>query len=165
MKSIVMIVAPVVLTIGVIAGAWQLKLIPPGTSAAAASPSDVATTSTQPALVNYVLPERVVNLADTPGYRYLKIQVTLAFADSAHRQGELQGDALAARQAAFKTQIDPYAPAMEDFEITTLTSKTAAQLLTPQGKDALRAELLDGLRKQVPTPTLEAVYFTEFVIQ
>lgn len=162
MKSIVMMVVPVVITIGVIAGAWQLKLITPGASAA---PSSVAAASSQPALVNYVMPERIVNLADTPGYRYLKIQITLAFADSTHRPGELQGDALTAQQAAYKTQIDPYDPAMEDFEITTLTRKTAAELLTPQGKDALRAELLDGLRKQVPNPTLEAVYFTEFVIQ
>ncbi|MGH2458591.1 MAG: flagellar basal body-associated FliL family protein [Chloroflexota bacterium] len=162
MKSIVMIVVPVVLTVGILAGAWQLKLLPFGTSAAAAGP---AAAPTRPGLVNYVLPERVVNLADTPGYRYLKIQITLAFADPKHRPGELQGDALAAEEAAFKTEIDPDDPAMEDFEITTLTGKTAAELLTPGGKDRLRAELLDGLRKQVPTPTLEAVYFTEFVIQ
>lgn len=165
MKSVVMMVVPVVLTVGIIAGAWQLKLLPFGTPASAAAAVSPAAASTQPGLVNYVMPERVVNLADTPGYRYLKIQVTLAFADSKHRPGELQGDALAAEQAAFKTEIDPYDPAMEDFEITTLTRKTAAQLLTPQGKDTLRAELLGGLRKQVPTPTLEAVYFTEFVIQ
>ncbi len=163
MKSIVMIVAPVLLTIGALVGAWQLKLLPIGPTAATAAASGA--TPTQPGLVNYVMPERIVNLADTPGYRYLKIQITLAFADPSHRPGELQGDALAAQEAAYKTRIDPYDPAMEDFEITTLTRKTAAELLTAQGKEALRAELLEGLRKQVPNPTLEAVYFTEFVIQ
>lgn len=162
MKTIITVAIPIILTVGILAGAWQFKLLPLAASTAAAS-GPVATT--QPASVNYTMPERIVNLADSPGYRYLKIQVTLQFADPKHRPSELQGDALKAQEAQYTTTIDPYSPAMEDFLITTLTRKTAAELLTPTGKEELRAQLLEGLRQRVPEPTLQAVYFTEFVIQ
>jgi flagellar basal body-associated protein FliL len=162
MKTILTLVAPVIITIVVLVGAWQLKLLPVDKGLAASS---VLSTPDDQATVNYTLPERIVNLADTPGYRYLKYQVTLEFADRSHRKGDLKGDAVKQREDEFAKEIEPYSPSLEDFLITTLTRKTAAELLSPEGKETLRQQLLAGLRERVPDPPLRAVYFTQFVIQ
>ena len=160
MKRTILIVLPVfVLVIAAIAAVVYFKVVPlPG-----AKP--VATPAPQPALVDYTLPEKVVNLADSPTYHYLKIQVTLEFADPTHRQSQLTGDVLTQREADYSQMVAPYLPAMNDFLITTLTGKTSADLLTEAGKEKLRTELLDGLQRIVPAPVLKTIYFTDFVIQ
>lgn len=161
MKKNLIIILPVLLIIGVAMGAaWYLKLVTFGPSTSAA-----AQPTPEPGSIAYQMPERVVNLSDKTGFRYLKIQVTLEFADPAHRPGQLTGDALTQQQTLLSQSLMPYDPAVEDFLITTLTRQTAAGLLTPEGKESLRQQLLDGLRERIPTPSLQAVYFTEFVIQ
>jgi flagellar basal body-associated protein FliL len=155
-KRVLPVLAPILL-IGIALGiGWYVKLISFGH--AQAEPM-------VPGTIPYALPERVVNLADRSGFRYLKIQITLEFVDPNHRPGELSGDALTQQETTLSQGLAPYDPAVEDFLITTLTSQTASDLLTTEGKDALRKELLDGLRRRIPAPTLQAVYFTEFVIQ
>ncbi len=161
MKGLILVIVPVLITIGLLAAAWQLKLLPVTTTAAASTSG----ANVPHALISYPLPERVVNLADSPAYRYLKIQVTLEFEDPTHRAGDLKGDALKQREDELAKEIDPSSPALQDFLITTLTRKTAAELLSPEGKDQLRQQLLDGLRQRLPNDPPTAVYFTQFVIQ
>lgn len=156
MKRILLFVAPILLVAIALGVAWQMKLITLG----APPPGPVANGT-----IPYSMPERVVNLSDKTGFRYLKIQVTLEFADPNHRPGELKGDALTQQESTLSQDLTPYDPQIEDFMITTLTSQTAAELLTTNGKEALRKELMDGLSARIPSPTLKAVYFTEFVIQ
>jgi flagellar basal body-associated protein FliL len=161
MRGLIPVVVSVIVTVAMLAAAWQLKLLPLTTTAAAGT----VHASADHALLSYALPERIVNLADSPGYRYLKIQVTLEFEDPTHRAGDLKGDALKQREDEFAKEIDPFSPAIQDFLITTLTRKTAAELLSPEGKDQLRQQLLDGLRQRLPGNPPRAVYFTQFVIQ
>ena len=161
MKRFVPIVAPVVITLAILAAAWQFKFIPLGNAPGASA----APVLTVPAEIDYSMPERVVNLADHPGFRYLKIQVTLGFADSKHQAGQLTGDALKQTEDDLSKQIEPYRPAIDDYLITVLTAKTSSQLLSSDGKESLRAELLDGLRQRIPNTELRAVYFQQFVIQ
>lgn len=161
MKGLIPVVVPVFVTISILTAAWQLKLLPTSTTAIAGT----LHTNADHALISYALPERIVNLADSPGYRYLKIQVTLEFEDPTHRAGDLKGDALKQREDEFAKEVDPFGPAIQDFLITTLTRKTAAELLSPEGKDQLRQQLLDGLRQLLPDNPPRAVYFTQFVIQ
>jgi flagellar basal body-associated protein FliL len=138
--------------------AWYLKLLPFGPTSAPAAPPE-------PGSLEFVLPEHIVNLSDKAGYRYLKIRVALEFSDPAHRPGELSGDALTAQQGQLSSDLGRFSSAMDDFMITTLTSKTAAELLTTDGKEQLRDQLLNGFKTRIPSPALRAVYFTEFVIQ
>jgi flagellar FliL protein len=128
-----------------------------GSGRAAAAPT--------PGSIPYQMPEHIVNLADKTGYRYLKIQVTLEFADPSHRPGELSGDALTQSEAVLSQTLMPYGPASDDFLITTLSQKTADELLTADGKETLRQQLLAGFRDRIPAPPLQQLYFTEFVIQ
>jgi len=160
MKKIPLIALPVlVLIIAVIAAGIYFKLVPLPLA------KQVPTPTAKPALVDYTLPEKVVNLADSPSYHYLKIQITLEFADPTHRQDQLTGDVLTQREAEYSQLVAPYLPAMNDFLITTVTSKTSTDLLTETGKAKLRTELLDGLQRIVPAPALKTIYFTDFVIQ
>lgn len=161
MKGLIPIVAPVVITIALLAGAWQMKLLPFVTQQVGAASTATVTTGS----LGYTLPERVVNLADDGTYHYLKIQLTLEFVDPKHREGELKGNALKQQEDALAAELAPTRPAIEDFLITTLSAKTSAELLKPEGKERLRQELLDGVQKRVPDHQLRTVYFQQFVIQ
>jgi flagellar FliL protein len=154
------IVAAVLVVVGIgLGAAWYFKLISIGGQAAAeAAPVEHGT-------IMYDMGERVVNLSDAPGFHYLKVRMTLEFNDAAHRPGELKGDPLVVAQNALGVDLQPFSPKVEDFLITTLTRQTAADLLTPRGKESVRVELLAGLRERIPQPALKALYFTEFIIQ
>lgn len=158
MKRYLLFVVPVLVVAIALGAAWYLKLISLGPPTAKEKPSD-------PGSIPYTIPERVVNLADKNGTHYLKIQMTLEYADPAHKPGELTGDALVQQESALTLALQPYDPAIQDFLITTLTSQAASDLLSTSGKEKLRQELLDGLKPLVPSQHLQAVYFTEFVIQ
>lgn len=162
MTGIIRIVAPTFITFAILGAVWYFQLIPIGPLSA---DSSVHAAPDQQAAINYSIRERVVNLADGPAFRYLKVQVTLEFADPKYRAGELKGEALTKREEEFAQEIAAHRPAIEDFLITTLTRKTTAELLTSEGKEALRQQLLEGFRQRIPEPHLRAVYFTEFVIQ
>lgn len=162
MKKPLVVVATVLVTIGILFSAWKFKLLP---IASLLASSSTPTAQTQQATVMYTLPADVVNLAGSQGYHYLKIQVALEYVDPQYKDGQLQGSALTQRQADFAKLIDPYTPAINDTLITVLTQKTAAELLTSQGKTALREQILKGLQAKVPGETLKGVYFTQFVIQ
>jgi|SRR5579884_625698 flagellar FliL protein len=159
LKTLLFAFSALVLLIALLAAGVYLKLLSIPNLKGTARPAS------EPALVDYAMPEQVVNLADSPSYRYLKIQVTLEFVDPSHHAGDLTGEALTQRENEYSQQLAPYAPAMNDFLITTLTKKTATDLLSAKGKEELRTELLTGLQKIVPSPTLKTIYFTDFVIQ
>jgi flagellar basal body-associated protein FliL len=160
-KGIIPIVAPVIITIALLAGAWQLKLLPLATQQAGAASTATAASGT----LSYTMPERVVNLADDGSFHYLKIQITLEFTDPRHHAGELKGDALKQQEDALAADLAPRLPAVEDYLITTLSAKTSTELLKPAGKEALRQQLLTGLQQRLPDHQLRAVYFQQFVIQ
>ncbi len=56
---------------------------------------------------------------------------------------------------------------MKDTILKVLSSKRAEDVLTPDGKERLKDELIEGLNEAVglEEPPLTAVYFTEFIIQ
>jgi len=157
MKTLILALVPLIILIGV-GAAWYLKLIP-------GSANQPVAPITDPALIDYPMTERVVNLADTGTYHYVKIQITLEYIDPKHHVGEVTGDALKQEESDLSVTLQPYQPAMDDFLITTLSRKTSSDLLTVSGKEALRAQLLQGFQKLVPKPALGDVYFTDFVVQ
>lgn len=160
MMAIVRLVAPVVITLGILGAAWQLQLLPMSTA-----PERAAAETGKAATFTYRLNERVVNLADRPAFRYLRVQVALEFVDPERKVGQLKGEALSHREEELRQEIGAHVPAIEDLLTTALTRKTSAELLTPEGKEALRQELLDGIRQRVHEPELRSVYLVQFVIQ
>ncbi|HSL03251.1 MAG TPA: flagellar basal body-associated FliL family protein [Nitrospiraceae bacterium] len=90
----------------------------------------------------------IVNLADTPEVRYLKLTVKL----------ELESQDASAELAS-------RVPQLRDTILVLLTSKDAASIRTPQGKFQLRDEITQRVNSLLPKPGVRAAYFTDFVVQ
>lgn len=95
----------------------------------------------------------VVNLADSGSRRYLRLNLKLNL-----RKREESEPLLEARM-----------PQVRDAVLMLLSSKTADQLLSTEGKTALREELIaqlnDVLKKKKLQKVVKNLYFTEFLIQ
>ncbi|THJ20850.1 MAG: flagellar basal body protein FliL [Nitrospira sp. CG24E] len=90
----------------------------------------------------------IVNLADTPEVRYLKLTVKL----------ELENQEASA-------ELANRVPQLRDTILVLLTSKDAASIRTTQGKFQLRDEITQRVNSLLPKPAVRAAYFTDFVVQ
>ncbi len=54
---------------------------------------------------------------------------------------------------------------IRDSILTVLAQCTSEQLLTPEGKAKLKADLLSALNRDVPGLQAREIYFTEFIVQ
>lgn len=90
----------------------------------------------------------IVNLADMPEVRYLKLTVKL----------ELENQGVSAELAS-------RIPQLRDTILVLLTSKDTASIRTPQGKFQLRDEITQRVNSLLPKPGVRAAYFTDFVVQ
>jgi flagellar protein FliL len=91
----------------------------------------------------------LVNLADTDESRFVKGSFQLGLAEEL---GEKEKDPVAIA-------------AMRDSIITLLSSKTADQILTPQGKDKLRDEIRTRINSVSPQIKVLEVFIVDFVVQ
>lgn len=90
----------------------------------------------------------IVNLADSPEIRYLKITVKL----------EVENEAVSADLSSRVHQI-------RDTVLVLLSSKDSNTVRTPQGKFQLRDEITQRVNGLLPKPGVRSAYFTDFVIQ
>ncbi|MDF2457866.1 MAG: fliL [Nitrospira sp.] len=90
----------------------------------------------------------IVNLADVPEARYLKLTVKL----------ELDRPDVA-------SDLGARVPQLRDTILILLSSKDAASLRTPQGKFQLKEELTQRANALLPKGGIRSAYFTEFVVQ
>lgn len=105
----------------------------------------------------------IVNLADPGHTHYLKTSIVLQLAaDPNAKKGGGDGDDPA---KALATEMAPYMPAYKDAIISTLSSKTAAILEEPAGREEVKAELIALLNSRVPEKKVMEIYFTDFVIE
>src|SRR5689334_5225385 len=118
-----------------------------------------------PVTVMYPTKERVVNLTDKSTTRYLKVALTLEFIDSKVKDPP-KGDAIKAQQDDFAKDISGYSAIIDDALVTTLSAKSSSDLLKPDGKDALKNELIDKVNHALhEDEKVVNVYFTSFIIQ
>jgi flagellar FliL protein len=90
----------------------------------------------------------IVNLADPGGIRYLKVSM----------QAEVDSNKVI-------DEIEKRNPQVRDLILTVLSSKTYAEVSTPQGKIALKQEIIRRLNLILTTGTVRNVFFTEFISQ
>jgi len=91
----------------------------------------------------------LVNLADTDTSRFVKTTFQLGLAEELDEEN--------------KSAVS--VPAMRDSIITLLSSKTAEQILTSQGKDKLRDEIRSRINAISPRMKVVEVYIVDFVVQ
>jgi flagellar FliL protein len=90
----------------------------------------------------------IVNLAETNGQRYLKVNLQLEMSDA-----KLEEE-LGARRAQ-----------LMDLTIAILSSKTIDEVSSTIGRNRLKREMIDKLNAELVTGKIINIYFTEFVIQ
>jgi flagellar protein FliL len=89
----------------------------------------------------------IVNLADKNENRYLRMTISLGVGESTEKADPI-----------FTTKV-------RNAILATITNKTSEQVLTVEGKAALRKEMLDAARTAVEKPEVHAIYITDFIVQ
>jgi len=98
----------------------------------------------------------IVNLADPGGNRYLRVTMDLELAGKPADKsgGKTAGDELAKRM-----------PQIRDAILMILSTKRYVDISTPEGKSALREEILNAANGLLASSQISRIYFKEFVIQ
>jgi flagellar FliL protein len=98
----------------------------------------------------------IVNLADPGGNRYLRVTMDLELAGKPADKsaGKTAGDELAKRM-----------PQIRDAILMILSTKRYVDISTPEGKTALREEILNAANGLLASSQISRIYFKEFVIQ
>ncbi|WP_447973783.1 flagellar basal body-associated FliL family protein [Nitrospira sp. Kam-Ns4a] len=96
----------------------------------------------------YDLDPFIVNLADTPEVRYLKLTIKLELA-----------------RPEASAEVAARVPQIRDAVLILLSGKDSTSLRSTQGKFQLRDELTQRIAAMLPNGGIKTVYFTEFVIQ
>ncbi|MCD6290010.1 MAG: flagellar basal body-associated FliL family protein [Anaerolineae bacterium] len=116
--------------------------------------------------IMFPLKERVVNLADPGGYRYLRVSIVLEFLPKSAEFYRLPSEKRKKEEDQFKQELMRQKPVIDDIVTYVLSSKTFADVFTIEGKERLKKELMEKLNASLGEGKyVGAVYFTDFVIQ
>lgn len=96
----------------------------------------------------YQISRMDLNLGNPVENRYLRMSVGIEYRGGEEQMGELKQ-----REAQIK-----------DIIITTSTSRTRSQLLTENGKELLRREILNRINEVCDKP-IQNIFFTEFLVE
>ena len=108
---------------------------------------------------------KIINLVDPTGRKYIRLTVVVEFAPDNPEYGALPAEEKTAYLVEFTDKLNSKMPIMDDAVITLLSTKTYDDLYTADGKEKLRAEIMDDLSKRLPDLHIISIYFTEFVVQ
>jgi flagellar FliL protein len=175
-SSRLMLGATVGIVGGLIVAALLIFVVGVGGSSTAVEATGATKTATKKAEgagrfgPTFVVKDRIVNLADPGGRRYLRFTVAVEFegcreaalgpgtatTQSALYRPELDGpsDWLATGGAKdsdkeFQAQIRKYAPAIEDVVTVVLSSKTYAEVQSVEGKESAKSEIKDRINQML----------------
>ena len=93
----------------------------------------------------------LVNLADKEISRYLRVTIRLQMASKGAAEKVASADVLTSQ--------------MRDTILAILSSRNSEQVITPDGKTQLKAEIAEKLNAFLPGKPVKAVFFTDFVVQ
>jgi flagellar FliL protein len=96
----------------------------------------------------YIIPKMELNLGNPIENRFLRLAVAIEYRGGEEQQAELK-----------KREIQ-----IKDIIITSVTSKTRVQLLSENGKELLRREILNKINEVADKPT-QNIFFTEFLVE
>ena len=154
---IIIVVALLVLGGGTGGALFALGMLPGGSSAEASTaadgaPAEAAAPTRAEAVYVPLDPAFTVNFRGGAGARYLQVAVEAM-----------------TRDPDVEAQIKRHMPVIRNDLTMLFSSKSARDLSTTEGKEALRSETLASIQKVLQSetgkPGVEAVYFTSFVMQ
>ena len=144
---IIILIAVLVLGGGGFGAYWFLLRTPPPTAEELAEIE--AAKKPEPVILPvFALKPFVVNLADKKSRRYLKVTMKL----------ELSNEELL-------EEVDKRRAQLRDVVLTLLSSKTAAEISTLEGKFLLRQDIIKRVNVNLVTGKVTKVYWEEFVVQ
>ncbi len=108
---------------------------------------------------------KIINLIDPTGRRYIRLTVVVEFAPDNPDYASLSDEEKQTYLTGFKDKLSSRLPIMDDTVITLLSTKTYDDLYTADGKEKLRAEIMNVLASKLPDLHIISIYFTEFVVQ
>jgi flagellar FliL protein len=108
---------------------------------------------------------KIINLVDPTGRKYIRITVVVEVAPDDPTYDTMPEEEKTTYLTAFTDELNTKMPIMDDTVVTLLSTKTYDDLYTADGKEKLRAEIMDDLSKKLPELHLISIYFTEFVVQ
>ncbi len=144
-KLVIIIVA--VLVLAAIAGI-VVRLTRHSGAAQAATPA--ADPSTEVKSVMH-LEGFVVNLGGEGENGYLRIGIDLGLGIETKEGKEEKGP--------------PTTPRLRDAILSVLSTRTVSELLTTEGKEKLKGDILKAINDKVPEVDCKEIYFTEFLVQ
>lgn len=144
---IIIIIAVLILGGGGFGAYWFLLRTPPPTAEELAEIE--AAKKPEPVILPvFALKPFVVNLADKKSRRYLKVTMKL----------ELSNEELL-------DEVDKRRAQLRDVVLTLLSSKTAAEISTLEGKFLLREDIIKRVNVNLVSGKVTKVYWEEFVVQ
>lgn len=108
---------------------------------------------------------KIINLVDPTGRRYIRVTIVAEFAPDDPNYETMTEEEKSAYLTTFQEKLNSRLPIMDDAVITLLSTKTYEDLYTAEGKEKLRAEIMDVLSKKLVDLHILSIYFTEFVVQ
>ncbi|NOH01721.1 MAG: hypothetical protein HND47_07055 [Chloroflexi bacterium] len=108
---------------------------------------------------------KIINLVDPTGRRYIRLTTVVEFAPDNEEYASMPEEEKTAYLTEFEDKLNSRLPIMDDIIITLLSTKTYEDLYTADGKERLRAEIMNALSSKLPDLHIISIYFTEFVVQ
>lgn len=108
----------------------------------------------------------VLNLkAPATAPNYVKVIIALEFERPKKPWIGVSGDALTNKNVEFTHHLQHEMPKILDAIATVFGSHTAAEVSTVEGKEALKAELIEAINEHLHEELVEAIYFEVFITQ
>ena len=108
----------------------------------------------------------ILNLRSTNGAsNYVKVILALEFEQPTPPWIGVSGSALDAKNAEFYHHLEPEMHKILDSVATVFVSKSVDDVSTIEGREQLKAELIEAINHHIRGPRVETIYFETFITQ
>jgi len=108
----------------------------------------------------------ILNLkAPASAPNYVKAIIALEFESEDPPWVGAKGPALEAKNAHFAEELQPEMHKILDAVATVVGSKSADEVSTTEGREQLKAELIEAINQHLPGHKVEHIYFETFITQ
>ncbi|WP_165792036.1 flagellar basal body-associated FliL family protein [Desulfocucumis palustris] len=95
------------------------------------------------------LGDRVINLADEDGSRYLRVKIVLEYP----------------KNEKFAQELEKEKPFIQESILHILRTKTVDDIRPVPKEEEVKAEIINSINKKLQKGKVEKIYFTDFLIQ